>query len=75
MKGKSGGLSKKLGCQQVHAKNNDCLQGRRIIILCRKPSEWKTSKQYRTGSHRIFECVATNNAHAKLEAGLVNLRK
>ena len=72
---KSGGLPNKLGCENVHITEGDCLAGDRMIILCRNPGKWKTSKKYRSGKHRLYENNVRANVYAKLEVGYTNIRK
>jgi len=74
MKEKSGGLTDKLGCKKVSHDEGDCLAGDRMIILCRKRPETRTSK-LRTGADRIFQTSARSNAIAKLEVGYTSTRK
>ena len=67
MKDKSEGLEDRLGCKKVHREKGDCLAGPRILILCRHPVKFQTSKEFRTSTHRLYEGVAKENAYAKIE--------
>lgn len=74
MTAKSGGLRTKLGCKDTHQQEGDCLAGDRMIILCRKPRGWRTSK-IESSSHHFFQCSARENVLARLEIGYTNIRK
>jgi hypothetical protein len=74
MKEKSGGLTDKLGCMKASFDEGECLAGDKMIILCRKRPQTRTSR-LRTGADQIFETIARSNAIAKLEVGYTSTRK
>jgi hypothetical protein len=74
MREKSKGLASRFGCLQIYHDEGDCVVGDSVVILCRTPPKFKTSR-LRTGAHHTFQGTAKTNVVAKLEVGYTNVRK
>ena len=57
----------------VHREMGDAIEGDQILIECRKPSQWKTTRG--SEQHHYFTATAGKNAYAVLMRRFTNVKE
>ena len=56
----------------VHRNEGDAVAGDQILIECRKPGKWSSTRG--SGTHNYFETVIQKNAYAVISKTFTNIK-